>query len=85
MTTFDWLPPPKPMGGAQYFEDFALGDVFEIRADIDAEKRHDCAGDDGDDEREEVQRPATDAAPPSLKGAARRSRFAISRRAKSRG
>ncbi|MCW5774642.1 MAG: MaoC family dehydratase, partial [Rhodospirillaceae bacterium] len=25
---FDWLPPPKPMGGEQLFEDFALGDVF---------------------------------------------------------
>jgi acyl dehydratase len=31
VTNFDWLPPPKPMGGAQYFEDFALGDVFRAK------------------------------------------------------
>lgn len=28
---FAWLPPAKPMGGEQYFEDFALGDVFRAR------------------------------------------------------
>ena len=28
---FDWLPPAKPMAGEQYFEDFALGDVFRAR------------------------------------------------------
>ena len=28
---FDWLPPAKPMGRDQYFEDFALGDVFRAR------------------------------------------------------
>jgi acyl dehydratase len=25
---FAWLPPPKPLGGEQHFEDFAIGDVF---------------------------------------------------------
>lgn len=28
---FSWLPPAKPLGGEQYFEDFALGDVFRAR------------------------------------------------------
>lgn len=28
---FAFLPPPKPMGGEQLFEDFALGDVFRAR------------------------------------------------------
>src|SRR6185503_5522408 len=28
VTAFDWLPPAKPIAGEQYFEDFALGDVF---------------------------------------------------------
>ncbi len=28
---FAWLPPAKPMGGEQFFEDFALGDVFRAR------------------------------------------------------
>lgn len=28
MNAFDWLPPAKSIGGEQYFEDFALGDVF---------------------------------------------------------
>ena len=31
MGDFDWLPPAKPLGGDQYFEDFALGDVFRAR------------------------------------------------------
>lgn len=31
LARFDWLPPSKPMGGAQYFEDFALGDVFRAK------------------------------------------------------
>ena len=31
MTTFDWLPPAKPIAGEQYFEDFALGDVFRAQ------------------------------------------------------
>lgn len=26
--TFEWLPPAKPFGRDQFFEDFALGDVF---------------------------------------------------------
>ena len=29
--SFDWLPAAKPMGGEQYFEDFALGDVFRAQ------------------------------------------------------
>lgn len=28
---FDWLPAAKPMGGEQYFEDFAVGDVFRAK------------------------------------------------------
>jgi len=28
---FDWLPPAKAIAGEQYFEDFALGDVFRAR------------------------------------------------------
>jgi acyl dehydratase len=28
---FDWLPPAKPFGREQYFEDFALGDVFRAK------------------------------------------------------
>jgi len=28
---FAWLPAAKPMGGEQYFEDFALGDVFRAK------------------------------------------------------
>jgi acyl dehydratase len=28
VTAFDWLPPAKALGAEQYFEDFALGDVF---------------------------------------------------------
>ena len=31
MADFDWLPPAKPIGAEQYFEDFALGDVFRAR------------------------------------------------------
>ena len=31
MTAFDWLPPAKPIDGEQYFEDFALGDVFRAK------------------------------------------------------
>lgn len=31
MTAFDWLPPAKPIAGEQYFEDFALGDVFRAK------------------------------------------------------
>ena len=31
MSAFDWLPPSKSMGGEQYFEDFALGDVFRAK------------------------------------------------------
>jgi acyl dehydratase len=31
VTAFDWLPPAKPIAGEQYFEDFALGDVFRAR------------------------------------------------------
>jgi acyl dehydratase len=31
MSDFSWLPPAKPMGGEQYFEDFAPGDVFRAR------------------------------------------------------
>ena len=28
---FAWLPAAKPMGGEQYFEDFALGDVYRAK------------------------------------------------------
>lgn len=28
---FDWLPLAKAMGGEQYFEDFALGDIFRAK------------------------------------------------------
>ena len=31
MTAFDWLPPAKAIGSDQYFEDFALGDVFRAK------------------------------------------------------
>lgn len=31
MGEFDWLPPAKPFGDDQYFEDFAPGDVFRAR------------------------------------------------------
>ena len=31
MTAFDWLPPAKPIAAEQYFEDFALGDVFRAK------------------------------------------------------
>lgn len=31
MGEFDWLPPAKPFGAEQYFEDFALGDVFRAK------------------------------------------------------
>ena len=31
MTGFDWLPRAKPIAGEQYFEDFALGDVFRAK------------------------------------------------------
>jgi acyl dehydratase len=31
VTAFDWLPPAKPIAGEQYFEDFALGDVFRAK------------------------------------------------------
>lgn len=31
MAGFDWLPPAKPFGAEQYFEDFALGDVFRAK------------------------------------------------------
>ena len=31
MSAFDWLPPAKPIAGEQYFEDFALGDVFRAK------------------------------------------------------
>ena len=31
MSGFDWLPPSKTLGGEQYFEDFALGDVFRAK------------------------------------------------------
>jgi acyl dehydratase len=32
MADFDWLPVPKPMGAEQYYEDFALGDIFRGEA-----------------------------------------------------
>src|SRR5262249_5151652 len=28
VSAFDWMPPAKPIGSEQYFEDFALDDVF---------------------------------------------------------
>ncbi len=31
MSAFDWLPPAKAIGREQYFEDFALGDVFRAK------------------------------------------------------
>jgi acyl dehydratase len=31
VTAFDWLPPAKPIAAEQYFEDFALGDVFRAK------------------------------------------------------